>query len=180
MPLTITIPSTELYNRETREFISLKETKLTLEHSLVSLAKWESKWEIPYLAKKPKTDEQVMDYIRFMTLTKNVDPNVYLALTNDNFQEIKDYIEKKHTATTISDDGQKGRNSILTAETIYWSMIAQGIPKEFEKWHLNRLLTLIKVCSIKNAPPKKRSFKAQQRRYGSINDARRKKLGSKG
>lgn len=180
MPLSITVPATELYNRETGEFITVKETNLLLEHSLVSLAKWESKWEIPYLSNKPKTDEQVIDYIKFMTLSKNIDPNVYSALTNDNYKSIKEYIEKAHTATTINEDPTKKSNSIMTAEVIYWSMIAQNIPKEFEKWHLNRLLTLIKVCSIKNTPPKKHSYRQTQSRYKALNEARRKKLGSKG
>lgn len=180
MPLTITVPATELYDRERGQFVSIKETTLTLEHSLVSLAKWESKWEVPYLSKKPKTDEQVLDYIRFMTLTKNVDPNVYMAMTNDNFMAIKQYIEKPHTATTINEHDSRSNSTVMTAEVIYWSMIAQNIPKEFEKWHLNRLITLIRVCAIKNAPPKKRGFMKTQNQYKAINDARRKLYNSKG
>ena len=105
MPLQIFVPGRELYNRQTNQFTEVKGTNLLLEHSLVSVSKWEDKWEVPYLSRKEKTDEQVMDYIRFMTLTKNVDPNVYRCLTEENLLAIKDYIEKKHTATTINHHG---------------------------------------------------------------------------
>lgn len=180
MPLTLTVPKTELYDRETGQFVTVKETTLTLEHSLVSLAKWESKWEKPYLSKAAKTNEEVLDYIKCMTLTKNVDPNVYKAFTEENFLQIKEYIEKPHTATTINEQDSRGKSMVMTAEVIYWSMIAQNIPKEFEKWHLNRLITLIRVCAIKNAPPKKRGFSKTQSHYKAINDARRKMYNSKG
>lgn len=180
MPLQIFVPGRELYNRQTCEFITVKDTNLLLEHSLVSISKWESKWEIPYLTRKEKTDEQVLDYIRCMTLTKNVDPNVYLALTERNLLDIRDYIEKKQTATTINHTGQKGSNRVVTSELIYCWMIMQNIPKEFEKWPLNRLMTLIEVCGIENNPKKKRGFKETQDYYSKINKARRAKYGSKG
>lgn len=180
MPLTIIVPENELYNRRTRQFIPVKQTVLTLEHSLVSISKWESKWEIPYLSRKEKTDEQVLDYIRCMTLTKNVDPNVYSVLTADNLLAIKDYIEKPQTATTINRHGKGGNNRTVTSELIYCWMIMQNIPKEFEKWPLNRLMTLIEVCSVENSPKKKRGFKETQDYYSQLNKARRKSLRSKG
>ena len=180
MPLQIFVPGRELYNRQTNQFIEVKDANLLLEHSLVSVSKWEDKWEIPYLSRKEKTDEQVMDYIRFMTLTKNVDPNVYLCLTEENLLDIKDYIEKKHTATTISHHGKSGSNRVVTSELIYCWMIMQNIPKEFEKWPLNRLMTLIEVCSIESNPKKKRGYKETQNYYAQLNKARRAKYGSKG
>lgn len=180
MPLQIFVPGRELYNRQTNQFIEVKGTNLLLEHSLVSVSKWEDKWEIPYLSRKEKTDEQVLDYIRCMTLTKNVDPNVYLCLTEKNLLDIKDYIEKKHTATTINYQGKRGSNRVVTSELIYCWMIMQNIPKEFEKWPLNRLMTLIEVCSIESNPKKKRGFKETQNYYSQLNKARRAKYGSKG
>lgn len=180
MPKQIVVPGGEMFNHATNEFVTVKETTLLLEHSLVSISKWEAKWEIPYFSKTPKTNEQVIDYIKCMTLTKNVDPHVYDILTEENLLDIKAYIEKKQTATTITNH-QKGRNrEVITSELIYYSMIAQNIPKEFEKWPINRLLTLIEVCAIKNAPPKKRGFKQTQDYYDAINKARRAKFGSKG
>lgn len=180
MPLAIIVPGRELYNRQTHEFTTVKETHLLLEHSLVSISKWESKWEIPYLSRKEKTDEQVLDYIKFMTLTKNVDPNVYRCLTEENLLDIKAYLEKKQTATTINHHGKNGSNRIVTSELIYCWMIMQNIPKEFEKWPLNRLMTLIEVCGIESNPKKKRGFKETQNYYAQLNKARRAKYGSKG
>lgn len=180
MPLQIFVPGRELYNRQTNQFTEVKGINLLLEHSLVSVSKWEDKWEVPYLSRKEKTDEQVMDYIRFMTLTKNVDPNVYRCLTEENLLAIKDYIEKKHTATTINHHGKSGSNRVVTSELIYCWMIMQNIPKEFEKWPLNRLMTLIEVCSIESNPKNKRGFKETQNYYAQLNKARRAKYGSKG
>ena len=180
MPKTIVVPAGELFNPQTNEFIPVKKTTLLLEHSLVAISKWESEWEIPFFSKTPKTNEQVMHYIKCMTLTKNVDPHVYDILTNENLQEIKAYIDKKQTATTISKHAKSNSREIVTSELIYYSMITQNIPKEFEKWPINRLLTLIDVCAIKNAPPKKRGFKQTQDYYDAINKARRAKFGSKG
>ena len=180
MPLEIFVPGRELYNRQTNQFTEVKGTNLLLEHSLVSVSKWEDKWEIPYLSRKEKTDEQVLDYIKFMTLTKNVDPRIYLCLTEENLLDIKDYIEKKHTATTINHQGKHGSNRVVTSELIYCWMIMQNIPKEFEKWPLNRLMTLIEVCGIESNPKKKRGYKETQNYYAQLNKARRAKYGSKG
>jgi len=181
MPLTIVVPDNELYNSVTGEFIPVKGATLLLEHSLVSISKWESKWEIPYLSDKPKTDEQVIDYIKDMTLTKHVDPKVYDILTNQNFLDIKAYIEKKQTATWFNEqEPYTKKKEVITSELIYYWMIAQNIPKEFEKWPLNRLITLIRVCSIKNAPPKKMGKSAIYNKNRALNEARRRSLGSKG
>lgn len=179
--LQITIPATEQWDERKQEFVTVKEQTLQLEHSLVSLSKWESKWCKPFLSKNDKTNEETIDYIRCMTLTKNVDPDVYYCLTQENVKQIHDYIEAPMTATTFSKDQKRSTSrEIITSELIYYWMIALTIPPEYEKWHLNRLLTLINVCNIKNAPPKKRSTRDIMSRNAALNAARRKQLNSKG
>ena len=182
--LRITIPATELWDENKEEFITIKEQTLQLEHSLVSLSKWESKWCKPFLSKDIKTEEETLDYIRCMTITQNVDPNVYNFIPNNIREEIKEYIEAPMTATWFNDDkngkGGKGNSEQITSELVYYWMIAQNIPFECEKWHLNRLLTLIKVCNVKNQPPKKMSKKALMSRNAALTAARRKQLNTKG
>jgi len=179
--LRITIPAVELWDERKQEFIITKEQTLQLEHSLVSISKWESKWCKPFLTKQEKTFEETLDYIKCMTLTQNVDPEVYNYLTNENIKEINEYIGAPMTATYFSDEKtSKTSSEQVTAELIYYWMIAFNIPFECQKWHLNRLLTLIKVCSIKNQPPKKRSRKEIMRRNAALNAARRKQLNTKG
>lgn len=178
--LEITIPKQRLFNEETYEFMYVDETKLCLEHSLVSLSKWESKWHKPFISSE-KSKEEIMDYIKFMTITKNVDPIVYNALTDENVIQIKNYIDDPMTATTFSQKNNGEHNSeIITAELIYYWMIELKIPVEFQKWHINRLITLIKVCEIKNTPPKKRSSREIASRTAAINAARRQKYAKKG
>ncbi len=179
--LRITIPAVEQWDEAKQEFIYTKEQTLSLEHSLVSLSKWESKWCKPFLTKQEKTFEETLDYIKFMTLTQNVDSEVYNYLTNGNISEINEYIEAPMTATYFSDEKtSKTSREQVTAELIYYWMIALNIPFECQKWHLNRLLTLIKVCNIKNQPPKKRSKKDIMSRNAALNAARRKRLNTKG
>ena len=179
--LKITIPAVEGFDERTQEFVSLsKEQTLQLEHSLVSLSKWESKWCKPFLKKEDKTIEETIDYIKCMTITQNVDPNVYNFLTNSNIKEIDDYIDAPMTATTFHRDSQKSNNEIITSELIYYWMISLNIPMECQKWHLNRLLTLIRVCNIKNTPPKKMSRSEIMSRNAALNAARRKQMNSKG
>ena len=179
--LQITIPAVELWDERKQEFITTKEQTLQLEHSLVSISKWESKWCKPFLSKQEKTFEETLDYIKCMTITQNVDPEVYNYLTNENIEEINKYIEAPMTATYFSDDKTaKSSREQITAELIYYWMIALNIPFECQKWHLNRLLTLIKVCNIKNQPPKKLSKKEIMSRNAALNAARRKQLNTKG
>ena len=179
--LVITVPGIELYDESRQEFIYTKEQTLQLEHSLVSLSKWESKWCKPYLTDREKTREEIIDYVKCMTITQNVDPDVYEHLTRENFLEIKNYIDAPMTATTFRGDkkGQRNREQ-TTSELIYYWMVTLNIPFECQKWHLNRLITLIKICNIKNEPPKKRSKKDIINDYAARNAARRKQLNSKG
>ena len=181
--LTITVPiSPEGWDDNKQEFVEPKTKILQLEHSLVSLSKWESKWHKPFFSKKELTGEEMLDYIRCMTLTKNVDPEVYNHLTEENVKAVKDYIDDPMTATTFSrEEKGKGSGETITSELIYYWMISANIPiEECQTWHLNRLITLIRVCSVKNAPPKKHSRREIMSRNAALNAARRKRMNTKG
>ena len=184
--LQITIPGIDNgWDESKQEFVSIKECTLQLEHSLVSLKKWESKWHKPFLSKEDKTHEETIDYIRCMTITKNVNPEVYRCLTSENISKINEYISDPMTATWFSEDkiqnGNKSRNnSVITNETIYYWMITYGIPMECQKWHLNQLLTLIRVFEVRNKKPKKMSRKEIMQRNTALNKARREAMNSKG
>ena len=180
--LRITIPiSPEGWDEKKEEFVEAKTVTLQLEHSLVSLSKWESKWCKPFLSTGDKTSEETLDYIKCMTLTQNVDPDIYSRVTAKNIEDINQYIYAPMTATTFSEDKRgKTNREIVTAELIYYWMIALNIPFECQKWHLNRLLTLIRVCNVKNAPPKKMSKRELMSRNAALNAARRKQLNTNG
>lgn len=178
--LKITIPAIEQYDEVKNEFITSREQTLQLEHSLVSLSKWEAKWEKPFLSSGNKTSEESIDYIRCMTLTQNVDPSVYKFITSSIIDEVSKYIAAPMTATTFNNEKKSHSKEIITSESIYYSMIAANIPFECQKWHLNRLITLIKVCGIKNSPPKKMSRSEILSRNKTLNEARRKALNTKG
>lgn len=176
----ITIPASEQFNEATSEFIYTKEVELQLEHSLVSLSKWESKWCKPFLTKDDKTSEESIDYIRAMTVTQNVDPTVYDRIDQRLIDEITAYIQAPMTATTFSQEKTKTNNQIITSEIIYYWMIAFSIPFECQRWHLNRLLTLINVCNIKNQPAKRVNKNDLFRRNRELNAARRAQLNTTG
>ena len=179
--LQIVIPEQECFNEETSEFITLKAETLQLEHSLVSLSKWESKWHKSFLTKDDKTYEETLDYIKCMTITQNVKPELYQRLTRKNIEEINDYIANPMTATTFNQTNHgRGSGERITSELIYYWMVALNIPFECQKWHLNRLLTLIRVCEIKNQPPKKMGKGELASRNAALNAARRKQLGTRG
>lgn len=180
--LQLVVPiSPEGWDEKTETFVEPRTKTLQLEHSLVSISKWESKWEKAFISKKDKTAEETLDYIKCMTINKNVDPEVYDYLTTEHFQQVQEYINAPMTATYFSEDKNgKKNNETITSELIYYWMIALQIPVDFDKWHLNRLLTLIRVCNIKNSPPKKMSKRAIMSRNASLNAARRKSLGTNG
>lgn len=184
--LKITVPAVELWNEQLLEFMSTKKQDLTLEHSLVSISKWESKWKKPFLSDRKedeKTREETIDYVRCMTLTQNVDPNVYTCLTNKNIEEINNYIRDPMSATWFNDKKQVGPSRIVTSELIYSWMIKFGIPMECQKWHLNRLLTLIRVCKEEaevESGARKMSKSEILRSNAALNAARKKRLNTKG
>lgn len=179
--LTIVVPELELFNESDSSIIRIPETELVLEHSLIALSKWEEKYHVPFLDKREKTAEQVIDYIRFMTVSpKKVDPNVYTFLGAENIRKINTYIEDPHTASVVKDSKSSGNGQFVTSELIYCWMIQLNIPVCFEKWHLNRLLMLIKVCNAENSPKKKMSTNEILRNNAALNEARKKALGTKG
>ena len=179
--LQITIPAIELWDERTQEFVTRKEQTLPMEHSLVSVYTWESKWNKPFLGKGEKTDEEVRDYIKCMTLTQHVDPDSYQYLSDENFKQINDYIQAPMTATTFREEkGVRGGQKIITAEVIYSWMFSLQIPIECQKWHLNRLMTQIRACSVMNQSPKKMSKREIMSQNAALNAARRQKLNSKG
>ena len=180
--LTITVPiSPEGWDEKKQEFVDSETKTLQLEHSLVSLSKWESKWQKPFYSTKEMSEQETLDYIKCMTLTKNVDPDVYNHLTRENIKDVVDYIGNPMTATTFGTKDKGGSNKeVITSELIYYWMIASNIPFECQKWHLNRLITLIRVCSIKNTPPKKRSKRDIMSQNAALNAARRQQLNTKG
>lgn len=178
--LVITIPATEEFDEIKGEFLYTKEQTLQLEHSLISISKWESKWCKPFLSKNEKTKDEVMDYIKCMTLN-NVGDDAYRCLTQENLNAINKYIEAPMSATYFNEDKNgKSSREVVTSELIYYWMIALQIPFECQKWHLNRLLTLIRVCNVKNAPPKKMGKRATASQYAQLNAARRQRMNSKG
>ena len=179
--LKLDIPAMEFFNEQTYEFVQVKPTVLTLEHSLLSISKWESKWKKPYISSDAKTVEETVDYIRCMTLDKNVDPTVYDRLTTAHLSQINEYINDPMTATTIKEPNHKGNNGrFVTSELVYAWMFDLRIPKECEKWHFNRLITLIKVMDNERQPKKKMGRNDIYRRNAELNAARRAKLGTKG
>lgn len=171
----------EGWDEKKQEFIEPKRKTLLLEHSLLSLSKWESKWNKAFLGKQEKTDEETLDYIRCMTVSPNVDPEVYYHISDENVEQIREYIEAPMTATKIRDiPGSRVGRDTVTSELIYYWMISANIPFSCEKWHLNRLLALIKVCGVKNSPPKKHSQQEIMRRNSELNAQRRKQFNTNG
>lgn len=185
MPLILHIDEQDGFDRDRNEFINIKETTLQLEHSLISLKKWEQKYHVPFLDKKrQKTPEEWIYYIQCMTMTQNVDPNVFKYMSNENIKKVTAYIEDPMTATWFNDKNQRTqsnayKNEVITAEIIYYWMIELNIPIEFEKWHLNQLMTLIRVINIKH-DPKKMGKKEQAMQRSALNAQRRAKAHSRG
>lgn len=175
--LKITIPPTELWDETKEEFVTFKGRTLALEHSLVSLSKWESKWCKPFVSKQEKTLEETIDYIKCMTLTQNVSDDVYKYLTSENIADINKYIDAPMTATWFSEskDSSSSQKQV-TSELIYYWMITLNIPFECQKWHLNRLLTLIRVCNEESKPAKKMSARETIERNRALNEKRRAQL----
>lgn len=187
--LKITIPKGEQFNNQTQEFVYNNcDTTICLEHSLVSISKWESKWHKPFLVDDQKrTQEEMIDYIRCMTITQNVNDELFYFVSNDNIKQVNEYINNAMTATTFSSiqkqDGAQGssrKKEIITSEIIYYWMITYQIPMECQKWHLNRLLTLIKVCNIKNNQNNKMSKKDTMANNRALNEARRMQHNTRG
>lgn len=188
--LEIIIPEQhyEIFDDDKQEFlppINIKETKIQIEHSLISLKKWEQKWHKPFLVEEDKSYEEIIDYIRCMTLTHGVDQNIYHYIPEKVMEEIEKYIKDPMTATWFKKNNgligaQRSSKEVVTAEIIYYWMIKLSIPVEFQKWHLNQLLTLIKVVSIKSGKPKKVDKRRAAEERAALNKFRRDQYNSKG
>ena len=180
MPYTFTVPETEMYDEENNRFIFVKEQTLTIEHSLISISKWESKWHKPFISKQELTTEETLDYVRCMTLTQNVKSETYLAITPRILRDILEYMKDPMTGTRFREDpnAPKPKPKDISSEEIYYDMAALNIPFDpCEKWHINRLITLIRVASEKNNP-KKKKMTAKER--SALNNSRRKKYNTRG
>ena len=178
--LKIVIPKQEIFNEEDSTFSYSEETSLQLEHSLVSISRWESIWHKPFLVNDPpKTQEEWKSYVMCMTMTQNVKPEIYDCLTNQNYKDIKDYVDDTMTATWFKDDknSRRGGNNgeIITSEYLYYMMIDLGVPMECQKWHLNRLMTLLRVCAIKSQGGQKMTKAERMQQYSALKAARRAK-----
>jgi len=178
--LKISVPLAEGFDEATKQFVDTETYALELEHSLASLSKWESREEKAFLGKEEKTNEQVLRYIKDMTLTSDVPWEIYLRLSPENIQQINAYINAKQTATWFNDQRTRPSREIITAELIYYWMVSLQIPFECQYWHLNRLITLVRVCNEKNQPSKKMSRSDAARRQRELNAQRRANMGTRG
>lgn len=179
--LQLAIPDAEFYDEAKGEFVYVKATTLLLEHSLISISKWEAKWEKPFLSKDSKTTDEIIDYVRCMLVNSTPDPNIFLCLDSEKLTTVMNYINAKMSATWFrNEDKPIGHREVVTSELIYYWMVAYNIPAEYQKWHLNRLLTLIRICSEKNKPQKKRSAKEIMSRNARLNAERRAKYHTSG
>lgn len=178
--IRIVVPATEAWDPIKEEFIVTEETKLTLEHSLLSVSKWESKWKVPFVSNKEMTGEMELDYIRCMCTTPVKDDNVFYVIPIDKLKQIKAYIEDPMSASTFEEKKKSGARKTLTSEHIYCYMAMYRIPFETEKWHFNRLLNLIRYCGIENSPPEKMSRNELLMRNAKLNAERRARLHTKG
>lgn len=176
--LKLDVPASEFYDSGNNEFVKIDGGVLILEHSLLSISKWESKWCKSFLSDNNKSKEELFDYLKCMTVN-NVDESIYMNLNDKMMEQVISYINAPMTATTFSKNSGNSKE-VITNEIIYYWMFSLGIDKECEKWHLSRLLTLIRVCSEKNAPKKRMSNKEIYSQQKAINEARRRKFNTKG
>lgn len=179
--LNITVLGEESFDDEKNEFVYPEAFELQLEHSLVSLSKWESEYEKPFLGPAEKTTEEVLGYIKAMVLTPNVPDEVYTRLSEENVQQINDYIDAKRSATWFNEQPNAPKSrEVVTSELLYYWMFTASIPIECENWHLNRLITLIKVFDVKSQKPKKMGAAEAARQRHELVEKRRKELGTRG
>lgn len=179
--LTIMVKGDEYFDESTQTFTTVGDVELELEHSLVSVSKWESKYKKPFLSIEEKTPEEMFYYVKAMVIYPINSHDTLLRLSNENLEQINEYIESTESATTFGNMPEyKGRNEIITSELIYYWMIVFQIPFDCERWHLNRLFALIRVCNVKNAKPKKMSRGEVARRNRELNAMRKEQYGTRG
>jgi len=179
--LRILVSGEEIYNEETQEFTTINGTMIEMEHSLLSLSKWEAKFQKPFLDQAEKTSEEVLNYIYMMILTEDISEDILIHLSNENIEQIKNYIDSSQSATTFYDTQQRpGKKETITSELVYYWMLSFNIPFECESWHLNRLFSLIRICGIKNSSDNKMSRKETAAYNKALNEQRRAQLGTSG
>lgn len=179
--LRIVVPKDEWFNQEDQTFEIFDELELELEHSLISLSKWESKYKKPFLGPASKTPEEILNYVEAMIITPNYSKSIIFRFSQENIEQINDYIESTESATTFGTmPERKGRGEIITSELIYYWMVAFQIPFECQYWHLNRLFALIRICNIKNSKPKKVSRSELAQRNRELNEQRRAQFNTAG
>lgn len=180
--LRLIIEGDEIFNEETNMFEeTINDVVLNLEHSLISLSKWESKYLKPFLSSKDKTPEELFGYIKAMVITPNVDLDVLYKCSQKNIDAIQEYIDSSQSATTFGMmPERRGSGEVITSELIYYWMVTFNIPFECERWHLNRLFSLIRICNIKNSKPKKMSRSELARRNAELNAKRKAELNTAG
>lgn len=178
--LPLKIPAARCFDEEKEEFVEFPAVTLKLEHSLISIHRWEAKWHKSFLSNTNFTAEEMVDYVQCMSIDQSVDPTVFARLTRENIEEIKNYMTNPMTATTFSNKQERPGRQIITAELIYYWMTSFNIPFECAKWHLNQLMTLIRICGIKSTPSKKGNKRQLGEQRAALNKARRAKLGTSG
>jgi len=179
--LTIVIEAMDLFDEESNTFSRSEEIVMEMEHSLLSLSKWESKYQKPFLTKDEKSKKEIFDYLKAMVVTPGVDLDALYTLPNEKLIQIQEYIDSKESATTFGElPDHRGPNEVITSELIYFWMFSFQIPIQCETWHLNRLFSLIRIFGIKNSKPKKMSAQEVAMRNREINEQRRRELGTRG
>ena len=188
------VPKREYFDNRTQEFITIGEQRippirLQLEHSLKSIARWEAKWHRSFIGRENLSGEELLDYVKCMTINRQEDPKIYDYLTQEDVLRIIDYMQDQQSAWEISSKkktkkGKKGGTD--TSESIYYAMIQFGVPMECENWHFNRLMALLDYCDCKGGSvsgaggPAKRSQKEIMEMYRAMNEKNRKKYNSRG
>ena len=185
MPIVVTVPKSEVYDEENDIFYEIKnEVTLVMEHNLIAISRWESKFHKPYLTKDTKTNEEILYYLECMTITKGVESYVYRCIPKSELLRITEYINDPMTGTTVRESPyakKQGKEEIQSAELLYYYMFKLGIPKECENWHLNRLMTLMKVYGAKDEKPDGKASRSELiARNRAINARNRSKYHSKG
>lgn len=192
MPIVIEIEGRPLFDQRTQTFLPrAKSRRIRLEHSLISISKWEEETKRKYFSKLegPKTAEDMLFYIKCMSLDGPIEDNLLRCISQQQLNKVTAYVNASRTATTIIDHGDKNSGEVLTSEIIYYYMAAFRLPSYTEKWHLSRLLTLIRVASDKQSQgskdkrgskPNKVNYNDKFNSYASINARNRAILHSKG
>jgi len=179
--LRLIIEGDESFDEETNTFETFNDVVIDLEHSLISLSKWESKYKKPFLSSEEKTSEEIFGYLKAMIVTSDTDPDVLYRCTQADIKRIQEYIDSSQSATTFgSMPERRGPSEVITSELIYYWMVAFNIPFECEYWHLNRLFSLIRICNIKNSKPTKMSRNEVAQRNRELNAQRRAELNTTG